>query len=313
MRAWRQKAIDLKKFPCETCQKLFAVKCHLTAHIQTVHEKSRSFLCHECAQTFHHVALLLLHLRRRHPKAKPKASRRSFLAADDDDEPVTRDRDVNFYRNALHSRLLRIHTCSSESNQIEIHCELCKEKFEKFSILEAHLLTSHENIRPFACKMCDKSYRSKEAYKAHSANHTGSSEAKFQCELCARFFARKLSLLTHQATAHSDTRPFSCTSCEKAYKSKHDLGIHVKHAHEDVQDYDCSFCRKSFHSKIVLEMHGKIHTGVGLFECPQMSCKVPPKECLGHTFTISQREETISVQTPPSCVHHQHPAKNSRS
>lgn len=99
----------------------------------------------------------------------------------------------------------------------------------------------------------------------HCATHA----QKFQCEVCARRFPTKQTLVKHVETAHEGkvaekTRP--CPYCEKMFSSNQKLQDHVA-IHENNRRHKCRFCDKSFVQQANCIAHERIHTGERPYPC----------------------------------------------
>jgi uncharacterized membrane protein YgcG len=68
-----QRHKDLRPFKCNRpdCESSFQMKTHLTAHVATVHDKAREYLCETCGMTFGMRWNRDSHVRRIHAKLRP--------------------------------------------------------------------------------------------------------------------------------------------------------------------------------------------------------------------------------------------------
>lgn len=93
----------------------------------------------------------------------------------------------------------------------------------------------------------------------------------FQCRLCTKSYKSKRILKVHLIT-HSDDRPFRCEFCDKRFKLRSVLGTHVKMIHEGIKRFrgrnvQCDRCPKTFFTVQALEDHEYTHTGVKKYTC----------------------------------------------
>ena len=50
----------------------------------------------------------------------------------------------------------------------------CGKSFAKFDSLKRHLTEAHKGVRPFACKLCDKTYGRRDYLQRHLKSHNAS-------------------------------------------------------------------------------------------------------------------------------------------
>ena len=94
-------------------------------------------------------------------------------------------------------------------------CEICH-KIVK-NIYEHRLVHSKE--RPYSCKFCEKSFKSKQEVQSHQNRvHLG---VKEECPIC---HVMVKNLRQHKGV-HSNARPFSCQFCGKTYKTKYGVQL----------------------------------------------------------------------------------------
>ena len=80
----------------------------------------------------------------------------------------------------------------------------------------------------------------------------------FFCNTCNKPFARKVSLIEHTATVHSDKKPFSCDICSKSFALEKQLRRHIK-LHTGERKFSCVECGKSFKDNSYLKRHMDTH------------------------------------------------------
>jgi uncharacterized Zn-finger protein len=57
-------------------------------------------------------------------------------------------------------------------NERQFKCDWnqCYEEFLRYDLLETHINKVHQNLRPFQCHKCDKSYKSQKILNNHLKN-----------------------------------------------------------------------------------------------------------------------------------------------
>ena len=109
--------------------------------------------------------------------------------------------------------------------------------------------------RPFACDMCEKSFKRKHEVIRHKRIHTG--EKPFKCDDCEKPFSDYSNLLRHKKK-HNKTgeKPYECDVCEKTFSSNSNLYQHKK-IHTGERPYECSICQKSYSQMAHLSKHNR--------------------------------------------------------
>jgi len=101
-----------------------------------------------------------------------------------------------------------------------------------------------------------------------------SSNNKWQCEICNKFFAYKGNLTRHKKYDHLSIKAFKCDydKCKKAFKSKDRLNTHKKKTHFS-KNLKCNFCNYKTAYKTNLKEHinGK-HIKEIVYICNYQDC-----------------------------------------
>ena len=101
--------------------------------------------------------------------------------------------------------------------------KVCLESFAQHDNVDQHLIGNRTREKPFSCKLCPKSFKTKPGLDYHNKTHSG--EMPYDCTTCSKSFPRGCDLNRHQKT-HIIGRKFHCYTCSKSFKSKQGLDYH---------------------------------------------------------------------------------------
>ena len=150
-------------------------------------------------------------------------------------------------------------------------CTICQKSFSTSGNMRNHIITIHQNYRPFKCIYpgCKKEYSIESRYLVHLRTHKG--EKPFLCKICNKSFNEKGNLKTH-LRFHSELRPFKCPYCNKSYKTNGHLKDHIDIKHRKIKKYSCEYCDKKFGRISTLKAHNRTHTGEKNYKCKLEGC-----------------------------------------
>lgn len=170
------------------------------------------------------------------------------------------------------------------------NCHVCKEEFQKMSILANHCQKVHECLPQvscfcgkvistskrlkihmqkhfpekynYECGECKMAYKMKSSYLNHMKSKHGPEAKKFVCSQCARYFKDSRSLMSHEKThLPNDMKVLhACEVCDKKFVNKNSLKCHVMSVHEMFFSFTCETCGKSFSTKSNLKSHLYSHS-----------------------------------------------------
>ena len=78
--------------------------------------------------------------------------------------------------------------------------------------MNQHMRALHPEVKPFACKHCD------------------------------RLFTKKSNMVKHTKMVHEKIKPFACDECGRAFAESRDLKAHVDAVHRKLKPFACHLC-----------------------------------------------------------------------
>ncbi|KAJ8005283.1 hypothetical protein DPEC_G00145020 [Dallia pectoralis] len=163
---------------------------------------SKPLKCPDCAKSFRHRSVLMLHMRI-HSKDKPyqcKVCSKSFR-----------------FSSYLQQHMI-IHT-----GEKPYKCPDCGKDFAFLQNMRTHQRLHTQ--KPFRCTKCRKGYSDENQLQRHLLSHTG--EKPHKCHLCEKSFGLAYLLRDHLNT-HTGERPHRCPECHKTFPWLSSLLVHQK-------------------------------------------------------------------------------------
>ncbi|KAI1627560.1 general transcription factor IIIA [Exophiala viscosa] len=287
----RQKKLSC---PYEGCDKAYSRQARLTEHIRS-HTQERPFVCPHppCTKAF---------LRDSHLKHHVKVAHTDIR-----DYKCTWDGcDASFATGTRLRRHVEAHkakekfTCRGYPG--------CSQVFRKQETLDRHILSVHEQVKPFQCPdndpitglPCNKSYDTAEHLRGHQ--RTRHDTTRFSCSDCMALNAASLansndvdpdSLLVASFATYGELQahitivhPPTCSYCPTSFTTNKELTRHLEIQHGILPDkpngtgkeFPCTYdgCNKIFTKKGNLNVHIKtVHENKRDFVCGETTITLP--------------------------------------
>ncbi|XP_066593570.1 uncharacterized protein [Prorops nasuta] len=238
---------------------------------------NKTFTCDLCAKQFPAKEILDLHIKNVHEAEKPftcNICNRSFAL------------ETN-----LKGHLLKHEGIKSEKG---FPCDICGKVLNHPSSVVYHKEADHNNgRRPYVCKSCNASFKTKANLINHQSTHTG--EKKYFCEICGQQFAHKTSLTLHYRW-HTGHKPYTCDVCHKSFSQNGNLQEHMR-IHTGEKPYSCDYCGRKFTTSSQFKLHVKRHTGERPWKCEFCA------KCFLHKDTWKCHVRRHKGERPFQCAH----------
>ena len=201
---------SFKKYPCETCGKVFKFSNALVAHMNTVHSEKKE-MCEQCGKKFAHKAHLFLHVKNLHEMANQE-----------------KDKMCDHCGKTFKTRSqLVLHVRSAHDTSRDFVCTQCGKAFKIQSSLNHHMKFHEE--KSFECEICGKKFHTFAMQSRHMKHiHT---EKNYACEECGKRFVDEEELHEH-VKAGIHIYHHQCQFCKQTFKRKPFLEKHLERKHK---------------------------------------------------------------------------------
>ena len=261
---------------CSVCGASFYDPHELYEHFEASHSKGRvserPFVCAICGMRSAVAKSLSTHMQQRHRQGK-RLSRASASDSDNGSRASKHSKgaaadmshEVKIHDNEDEDSLiaqLRLKQQGRKSGLARDKSRICPICGKRVKNVKGHMLV-HSEERPYACTLCNKSYKSSMMLDVHMKTHT--KERPYMCDVCGQSFALQTTLSYH-ANRHTNARPYKCEICGKGFNSHPGMRRHVL-THTGEKRYTCDVCGKKFISSSALKTHALTHTDLRPFSC----------------------------------------------
>lgn len=109
-------------------------------------------------------------------------------------------------------------------------CVACGNQFcTKFGLTQ-HIRAIHDKEQRFQCTKCNRRFAHKHNLKTHLNRHDGI--RPYACKVCTKTFYDSSTLNVHTKSVHSDTNAYVCNICSKAFNRNGNLKLHMAKTHQ---------------------------------------------------------------------------------
>lgn len=208
-----------KRHVCDTCDKRFSSPGKLSQHVLS-HTGELPFSCDLCDKRFNTKFKLV-----RHNLIHSEA--RAFACNICGKTFNRKDHLTNHVR--VHNPIKKLYTCEKPD---------CRKSYTSLLSYRKHAALHSAEEGNLQCKICDKTFTTRQEIVYHLKVHTGSrtvkddSDKKFTCNYCDRKFFTAKDVRRH-LVVHTGRRDFLCPHCPQKFGRKDHLVRHVKNAHPE--------------------------------------------------------------------------------
>lgn len=156
------------------------------------------------------------------------------------------------------------------SDERQYRCPMCDRTFHRKDHLKNHLKVHSPVKKTYRCdKMgCMKVYSSLLSYRKHAAVHAAE-EGDLDCKMCGKSFATKDEIVYHlkvhagsRTVKNPSDKKYGCDHCDRRFFTRKDVRRHLV-VHTGKRDFLCQFCPHRFGRKDHLVRHiKKSHSNV---------------------------------------------------
>ncbi|XP_039762829.1 protein PFC0760c-like isoform X2 [Pararge aegeria] len=180
----------------------------------------------------------------------------------------------------------------------EFKCKICTKVFTERAGLAQHIQL-HRTDRPFACKKCTYTCKTKKYLNKHIARVHRQATGN-ECGVCSKKFHFKCQLDKHMYV-HTNAKPFKCEVCNKGFNSTYSLSTH-RHLHTGAKPFKCSYCEYACRDSSTLRKHRERHTGITrLYQCTACDKTYKTKRVLKVHVAEVHMELDMKTKPCPEC------------
>nr|CAD7569366.1 unnamed protein product [Timema californicum] len=146
----------------------------------------------------------------------------------------------------------------------KFRCTICDRTFHRKDHLKNHVKVHSPIKKTFRCDRegCGKEYSSYLSFRKHSAVHAAE-EGNLECKMCGRTFATKEEIVYHlkvhagsRTVKNPSDKKYRCEHCDRKFFTRKDVRRHLV-VHTGKRDFLCQYCPQRFGRKDHLVRHIK--------------------------------------------------------
>jgi len=288
---------DSKRYFCDQCDFKTNKNCYLTEHVNGVHENIKPYACtvEGCSYATSYRGGLKKHTEAVHLHIKHDLREKKWMCNYCD------------YR-TRRERYLKEHIMAKHENNRPFVCtyDQCKYATVNGNSLKKHIDSVHLKIKDNICDQCDFTTFSKKMLQLHVLSKHEDTKP-FSCSYvgCTYATVYASSIKSHTERVHLNMRPFICDreNCKYATNDKQRLKQHINAVHEKTLRFSCEYsnCDYKANFKSNMKLHvNKVHLKLVKEELHCEACDYKTRSPQMLKWHFSARH-TDAVQKCPHC------------
>ena len=258
-------------FNCDECQFTFITLRNLRNHLQSKHG-NRKYQCPKCHRCFPARATASSHINnevcgpgRLEDLGLALSELLVTVTEDGDVQPVVPEITVKEQSETDDAKSKSLAPSEkvdgfkfSIVEEKEQKCEFCDLTFVHKVERLKHVKAAHTDPSDpdtYVCSTCSKKFRTINLLRSHFRSEIHTNNKEFQCEMCAKLFARQSNLTKHVNVVHKGLRNFKCPECDYRGSSRKEIRSHYEPVHLGKRDHECPYC----HAKLSRQDHLRRH------------------------------------------------------
>ncbi|XP_059219177.1 zinc finger protein 729 [Stomoxys calcitrans] len=260
-------------YECEICHKKFFTNKGMIIHTKLKHldafRSSALYKCNLCDKTCRSARKLYLHKLKLHklrlkinngqvlkknlkaPKMAESITPKSPIEEGLDNDNISKATPFNISDKHIGKKKWRqLFDDLVAKWRPQLHCELCSQACDNFSLLELHYQQQHIGETAYVM-CCNRKFVSRTHLREHVMYHLQPSV--FQCNVCGASCSSHGVLIQHQQKWHPEFVEFShnCQLCGKTFETQKGLSTHMTVMHNGEisnkkSKYKCSICHRVY-------------------------------------------------------------------
>ncbi|XP_035786797.1 zinc finger protein 28-like [Anopheles albimanus] len=259
------------------CGELYTVRRNLLDHV-VLQNDPNAFSCSQCSQSYLSTTAYRAHLSTHRKPAiiytcevcgKQFPKRLLLMIHRKHHDAYKCDQcDANFtLRRELQEHKIEHQDANIDETNEHFVCKVCSKSYESKEAARRHYANTHGPVR-YMCESCPESFKSYFGYFYHkNTKHSDTNVKPVQCNICERWLKSVASLRKHMFLHETNKKPLVCDICGKVAKHPQSLRSHKRYVHAKECPFECLICKKAFVREKALKEHMAVHTGESLYQC----------------------------------------------
>ena len=267
--------INKPNYKCPECQKQFASKDSLNAHINYRHKERESVFCGKCDYRGRTPGGLKKHSKAVHEGITHDCNLCDYKASFKENlyrhMRTTHKQGTQFSCNKCKYATFSEETLRTHTNRVHLKlktskCEYCDYSASRNPELLFHIKRVHLKIKQEECNFCEHKTLTKSEMRSH-INRMHLMVRSVKCNQCDYSAVTRGELTMHNKRKHQKEsiimNKCKVLNCEYKAITKSEVMIHFKRCHSKSNNYSCQLCGYSGHTKENVRSHmNNVHKNI---------------------------------------------------